>query len=223
MTLNERIAELEAKINELQAALTDLLGTTEQKYKVPTSVVGGLTNRPSHSVDIATGRGADLGGSIIWNNSELVLPPTNAEPAQPTEGFNKHSHSRYAGGALIKDCVEVVEYEWGSIVNKACQQFWQETPRIKKEVNTNKQSVEKIGVLDLIFNADTSKWGCPAYEIDVKKCYLVERDSEGKIALDSKGVEKKSALYNEEATKSAIVWDESAGVWRFYAIYAPGE
>ena len=59
-------------------------------------------------------------------------------------------------------------------------------------------------------------------EIDVKKCYLVEKDENGDIVLDSKGQEKKSPLYNADQTKTSIIWDESGNCWRFYAVYASG-
>ena len=65
-------------------------------------------------------------------------------------------------------------------------------------------------------------WGVAAYEIDVKKCYLVIRDSDGNIELDSNGQEKKSLLYNEDQTKTSVIWDKDGGVWRIFSVYAPG-
>jgi len=138
-SLNERIMELEMQVLELTTKLQDLSANTEQKYKNPTSIVGGLRDRSTiHPVDFSTGKSQEFGGSIIWNDSELVLPPTNTEPATPVKGYNKHSHSRFSGGALIKDCIEIVEYVWDSITNKDCPQFWQSQPKIKTSINTNK-------------------------------------------------------------------------------------
>jgi hypothetical protein len=173
-------------------------------------------------IDAKTGLGAILANHVIWNDKEGLIPPLNEEPPLPTKGYNKHSHSRYSGGALIKDKLEIVEYEWGTITNKDSQQFWVTQPKIKKEVNSKGQSIDKIGLLDLVFNSDTSTWGVATYEIDVKKCYLVERDTNGNIATDSKGQQKRSPLYNSDTTKTNIIWDESGNCWRLFSVYAPG-
>lgn len=58
--------------------------------------------------------------------------------------------------------------------------------------------------------------------IDVKHQCLIEFDSEGKAALDTNGNQKISSLLSADGTKTAVVWDETARVWRFYAVYAPG-
>jgi hypothetical protein len=228
-SLNLRIIQLENEIINLTAKLEDLSKNTEEKYKTPISIVGGGRDRGAiNPIDIKAGMGQILGGSLIWNTSELGNPPINDEPPVPDEntgkGYNKHTHSRFSGGALIKDVIEIVEYDFDStpIANKHSQQFWQEQPKIKKEINSKIEQVDKIGLLDLVFNPDTKTWGCPAYEIDIKKCYLVERDISGVIALDSKGQEKKSPLYNEDQTKTSIIWDESGNCWRFLAVYAEG-
>jgi len=229
MSLNSRITELENKILTLEDKVRDLSQNTEGIYKKPITIVGGGRDRGNiSSVDIKSGMGQILGGSIIWNTSELGNPPANVEPPVPNaitgKGYNKHSHSRFSGGALIKNVIEIVEYDFVTtpITNKHSQQFWVTQPKIKTDINTNKESVDKIGLLDLVFNPDTQTWGCPAYEIDVKKCYLVMRDENGDIALDSKGNQKKSLLYNEDQTKTSVVWDENAQCYRFYAVYAPG-
>jgi hypothetical protein len=223
MTLNEKIIQLENKILTLESKIQDLSQNVEESPRKPYSISGGGKSLSSNrATDIRTGRNAQLSGAVLWNDAEMAFPPLNTEPDIPTEGYNKHSHSRFSGGALIKDVLEIVEYEWGAITNKHCQQFFYPEPKIKKEINSYGESVDKIGLLDLVFNPDTGTWGVAAYEIDVKRCYLVERDENGDIAVDSKGQEKKSLLYNEDATKSSIVWDENAGVFRFYAVYAPG-
>ena len=222
-TLNERIEQLEQKIEALIAKTVDLSTNVEETTKKPYVVAGGnkssTTNMP---IDAKTGLGPMLSNHVIWNDSEGFIPPLNAEPPSPAKGYNKHSHSRYSGGALIKDKIEIVEYEWGSIVNKDSQQFWVNQPAIKKEINTKGESIEKIGLLDLVFNPDTLTWGTSAFEIDINKCYLIERDENGVIKLDSKGQQKKSLLYNTDQTKTSIIWDESGNCWRFYAVYSPG-
>lgn len=224
MRLNDKIKELENKIINLEAKIQDLSKNTEETYKKPISVVGGGKDQSlTRPIDIRSGRGQNLGSPVLWNNTEIDAI-YGVEPAIPIIGYNKHSHSRYSGGALIKDVLEIVEYEWGSITNKHSQGFLKpsQQPQIATEINSNGETIQKIGLLDLIFNADTGTWGVASYEMDVKKCYLVERDENGDIVLDTKGNEKKSSLYNTDQTKTAIVWDENAGVWRFYAVYAPG-
>ena len=227
MSLNTRIEELENKIIALEAKIQDLSQNTEEKIQTPYSIAGGnkssTTNMP---IDAKTGLGAILANHVIWNDSEGFIPPLNEEPAEPKKGYNKHSHSRFSGGALIKDSLEIVEYVWDSvspsISNKDSQQFWKTQPKIAKQENTKKEQVEKIGLLDLVFNADTVTWGVAALEIDIKKCNLVERDENGIIVKDSKNVDKSSPLYNEDQTKTSIIWDETGSCWRLLAVYADG-
>jgi hypothetical protein len=222
--LNDRIKDLENKIVALEAKLLDLSRNTEETYKKPISIVGGGRDQSLiRPIDIRSGRGQSLGNPVLWNNTEIDAV-YGTQPDIPTIGYNKHAHSRYSGGALIKDVIEIVEYEWEIITNKHSQGFLNptQTPQITTEVNSNGETVEKIGLLDLIFNPDTQTWGTPAYEIDIKKCYLVERDENGDIVLDSNGNLKKSPLYNIDQTKTSIIWDENAGCFRFYAAYAPG-
>ena len=224
MNLNTRIIELEEEVRKLRVKVNDLSKNTEEGAKSPISIVGGGRDRGLiRPMDIKAGLGQVHGNATIWNDSETKIPKINQEPSTPTKGYNKHSHSRFSGGALIKDVLEIVEYIWGTITNKHSQQFWSKEPEIATEANSKGQTVQKIGQLDLVFNPDISKWGTAAYEIDIKKCYLIERDVDGNIINDSKGNPKKSLLYNEDQTKTAIVWDENAGCFRFYATYAPGE
>lgn len=224
MTINEKIEKLQNQIIALEQKIRDLSANTEEKITTPTTVSGGI--RPAGSaapVDFTSGKNVALGNSPIWNDSELKIPPVGSEPPEPTKGYNKHSHSRFSGGALIKDVLEIVEYVWGSITNKHSQQFLNLTDNnIATEVNSKGETVKKIGQLDLVFNPDTLTWGCGAYEIDVKKCYLVERDVNGDIAVDSKGQQKKSLLWDSDSTKSSIVWDENGACFRFYCTLAPG-
>jgi hypothetical protein len=230
-TLNERLIQLEQQIEALQEKVIDLSANTEETLKKPYVIAGGNKSSTSNMpIDAKTGLGPLLANHVIWNDSERFIPPLNAEPPNPGKGYNKHSHSRYSGGALIKDKLEIVEYEWGSIVNKDSQQFWVNQPLIKTDKNTKGETVNKIGLLDLFFNPDTLTWGVSSYEIDIKKCYLVERvtvidinnPTIGAIKKDSKLQEMKAPLYNTDQTKSSIIWDESGKCWRFYAVYSPG-
>jgi len=225
-SLNERIYELEKTVELLLSKIADLSKNTEDKYHNPASTVGGIRDRSLiRPTNVKSGFSQIYGGSIPWNAIDAACPRINTEPTIPTKNtptYHLHSHSRYTGGALIKDVLEVVEYEWdGYSTNHYAPQHWRRFPKIKTEVNSKSQTVDKIGLLDLVFNPDTLTWGVSSYEIDVKKCYFVERDEDGNIVLDSKGNQKKSSLWNEDTTKTSIIWDENAEVWRLYCVYAP--
>ena len=222
--LNERITDLENQIKALQSKIADLSKNTEEKLRKPYTIAGGGRDRSQiRPIDISTGMGQFFGGSAVWNNTESEIPPYNAEPDIPEVGYNKHSHSRFSGGALIVDVLEFVEYVWGTITNKHSQQYWNPQPDIAIAKNSNGEMVNKIGKLGLAFDADTLEWMAKTGEIDIKKTYLVEYDEDGNIATDDKGQQKKATLYNADETKTAIKWDEDSQVWRFFAVYAPGE
>lgn len=229
-TLREKIRQLEFQISILNSKIVNLSRNTEDRDRGPYSQVGGLQSRAFQTpVDINTGLGDIYGGFLAWNNSELTTAYGD-QPDTPNVGYNKHSHSRYSGGALDIGTLEFVEYktdEDGNIIdpsgtelNRHSQQFWTDSPKIVTAQNSEGENVQKLGTLALVFNADTKKWGTTAYEIDVKKTYLVIRDEEGNIMTDENGVEMKSTLYNEDQTKSSIIWDKNAQVWRFLAVYA---
>jgi hypothetical protein len=225
MNINEKIIELENQINNLKATIKSLSDNTDNKFKKPISIVGGTIKQSlARPIDTRSGRGLISGGRVIFNNTETQVV-YGQQPPNPTIGYNKHSHSRYSGGALIKDVLEIVELEWGAITNKHSQGFLkpENQPPIASEVNSNGETVEKIGLLDLVFNPDTQTWGVSAYELDVEKCYLVKRDENGDIELDENGNEKKSPLYNTNQTKTSVVWDKNGQCWRFLAVYASGE
>ena len=246
MLLLDRIAQLEQKINELQSKIEDLTKNTEQKYATPITIAGGIKNNSFISpVDISTGFGNTLGNGVIWNSSELGMPPINSEVPVPDEvlgrGYNKHTHSRFSGGALIVQALELVQYtdsDWALIQNPHSQQFWQINPEIKTIVNKSGATVKMIGSLDLVFNPDCGtdsngnpigKWTVATNEIDVSKCNFVIRrttDGDGQkagdIQNDSKGNPMKGLLYDEDQTKTSIIWDEEGLCWRFFAIYSPG-
>lgn len=227
MSVISRIEQLEFQILFLLSKINDISKNTEGKYKQPFSVSGGIRDKSlTRPVDVKTGLGQMFGGSIPWNNIDILFPRIDTEPSLPnqnTKAYNIHSHSRYTGGALIKDVLEIVDLEWGTITNKYSPQHWDVFPEPKIMVNSQGESVPMIGQLDLVFNPDTETWGVSSYEIDVKKCYFVERDENGDVVLDSKGQEKKSPLWNSDSNKSSIVWDENSGTWRLFAVYASGD
>jgi hypothetical protein len=225
MTLNERIQTLESQIVILHDKIEELSINTENKSgKPPYTIVGDTNPSSSYPSDIVTGHGQISGGAVAWNNSELDRPPSNQEiTVIPTVGYNKHSHSRFSGGALIKDVLEIVEYVWESIINKHSQQYWNPRPKIATDINSRGITVEKIGKLDLNFNPDTLTWGSTCYEIQVDECYLVMRDNNGDILKDDNGNDMKSTLYDEDPTLTNLIWDATSKKWRLIAVYASGE
>ena len=227
LTLNQRIKELENNVDVLESAIAKLLGKGEGNAPKPYSINGQVQSRASFSpISPQTGLGDIYGGELIWNNLQLQNFPIGSKPpGEVTEGYNRHSHSRYSGGALDINTLEVVEYDvvWATDTDyhKDCQDYWDHNPPIAKEQKTNGENVDKLGTIDFVFNADRAKWGVASYEIDVKKCYLVLRDSSGNIETDSKGNEMKAPLYNaSDPTKSCVIWDPIAACWRFFAVYA---
>jgi len=218
--LIERIAQLEQQVQDLQIAIYKINIETSEKYISPTSFGGGPNERSTiKPIDIKTGLGRILGSSLVWHTGELQNPPITEEAPNPesingAKGYNKHSHSKFSGGALEKNTLEIQELDF-TTQNKHSQQYWQEEPQLKSDLNLNGEKVDRIGNLDLIFNPDTKKWGSAAYEIDVKKCNFVERDDDGNIIHSA-------PLYNEDQTKTSIVWDEDGGCWRLFCAYASG-
>ena len=82
---------------------------------------------------------------------------------------------------------------------------------LKRDTSTIWNEISK---LDTVYTKENG--------IDVKKCYLIEKDEDGRIVLDTNSNQKISMLYDSDGTKTSIAWDEDAKVWRFYAVYAPG-
>lgn len=223
MTLNERIEQLEQQIKDLTDIINTLVTPTQspQPYTVGGRTIPLAAIRPA---DIRSGLGATSGNAVVWNSLELNTPPANSERPIPGDldavrGYNRHSHSRISGGALEANTLEIVELDFEG-QNPHNAQYWQEEPSRQKTENSHGETVEKLGKLALVFNPDTLKWGVTAYEIDVKNCYFVQRDEDGEIELDENDNEMKSPLWNEDSSKSCIVWDKNAKVWRLYAVYA---
>lgn len=230
--LNNRVKQLEKQVNRLLSKVANLSANTEEKSITPYSISGAVTRGTITPIDAKSGLGASLGNHVIWNNSEIKAP-LNAPPASPKTGYNKHSHSRYSGGALIKDNLEVVEYDWDKVTpqidNRHSQQFWVKQPDIKTEeiiVDGRKIKVDKIGKLELVFNPNGGEeevnipgggtqikpkgtWGVAAYEINVEQCYLVKR---AKVA--SQGVEIGDILKdskNQEMKSPLLVSVDASG------------
>jgi len=260
--LHERIKILENKIIDLQTQIETLSKNTDYKPTPNYSKVGSLSDKYQiNPIDVGLGVGKGIGGNIFWNNAEMLRPKWGTQPAEPIMGFNKHSHSRFSGGALDLNTLEIVEYKNengniidpnGNILNRHCQQFWGDFDLINSIAieqvlapsGGGSKNARKIGKLALVFSpksydnliegtTEQGEWGIKSLEIDVEKCYLIKRDADGNIELDSKGQEKKSPLLyaladvgtiagrNENLNKTCIEWDESARTWRFYATYAP--
>lgn len=218
-TLSNRIIELENWVIRLRTKLEDMGVNTEEKDISPYTI-GSINKHPIRIGDVNT----NSDGSIVWNDSELNVPPKYLKPSIPQKGYNKHFHTRYAGGALDINSLEIVEYaiDWESSPthSKHSQQYWGTSPEIAKVQNSENEIIEKIGTLDLVFDANSAKWGAGAYEIDVRKCYFVMKDENGDIELDEDGNEKRALIYNIDDTKTNIVWDKTAKCFRFYAVYA---
>ena len=233
MTINEELKKLKQQVACLQSKVNDLSQNLEDKTVQPYSKVNARDLSQIKPVDPTVGKGV---GNLPWNDSELKVPPINQQPNAPTKGYNKHTHSRYAGGALDINSLELVEYdtdesgnlldENGNILNKHTQQFWLTRGKIKEVETTdgegNSDFILKIGNLDIEFDTSTRKWMAGSRYIDVEETYLVRRDSEtGEFMLDENEEEMKSPLYNEDPLKSSVAWDSTNKIWRFYAVYAP--
>ena len=237
MRLTERVLQLESQVDYLTEVLSELGYKIQTNKTTPTTKLSGASEKSTNSpMDMGAGR-SDMSSAVIWNDAEGRKPAAWSKPIQPTTGYNKHSHSRYSGGALDINTLELVEYdiellttavsgvdnlyEWdSSTYNKHCQNFWLALPSIKTAQNTAKENVKKIGTLDIEFDADRKKWVTGGNDINVKTTMLVEYDENGAVAIDSRGHKKKAPLWNVDASKTNVVWDANAACWRMFAVYA---
>jgi hypothetical protein len=216
-----QIADLVIKVGTLDDKITDTSTNVEEKDPTPYSKAN-VDKNPLIIADVL----ARTDGYIAWNDSELNMPPIGVSALDiiPTKGYNKHFHNRYAGGALDLNSLEIVEFDidWETDASHSefAQQFWADDPPIAQDQNSANENVDKIGGLDLVFDADAKKWGASAYEIDIAKCYFVQRDpTTGEILLDENGNEMKAKIYNSDDSLTSIIWDKDNQVWRFFAIY----
>jgi len=167
MTLNDKLKQLQAQIISLQSQIKELSSSTDNKYLAPYTKTGEAVDKSRiKSTDISTGLGKILGGNPVWNDSELKQPPYDGETTpDPTKGYNKHGHSRYAGGALDINTLEFVEYtnvagtildQYGNAINKHCQQFWKNQPSITKDEDGNEQISDLSK--SLVWDKENSCW-----------------------------------------------------------------
>ena len=170
-SLNDRILELEQLVKKLQGKLAYVSSRTEQKSPQATSQVGQIQLRQGIMPSTGTGLGrvGMYQAGMIWNDADAKRAPFGTQPADPAKGYNKHSHSRYAGGALDIHTLELVEYETsdseaenpvildynGVPVNKHCQAYWKDLPNI---VKASDGETDKIGMLDIDFDVVSKKW-----------------------------------------------------------------
>jgi len=218
-TLNDKIRQLENQIKSMQAKILDLSNKTEIGRKKTESTVplrdDGRT-APIPSTGTGLGKLPGKSAGIIWNDADAMVVPWGQQPPTPTKGYNKHGHSRYAGGALDINTLELVEYEFDS-QNPHCQSYWKDLPKIAKDGD-----VEKIGLLDITFDKISKKWLAGGI-IDVEKTNIVQKDEDGNILTDNKGQEMKAPINGEDENSKNSVWDENAKCWRFYAVFADEE
>ena len=243
MTLQDRIKTLETLITSLQAQIDELHTDKQSKTPSPTSYAGGSLTRSSiHPIDISSKKQAELGGHVIWNDTEID-GAYGQQPESPTEGYAKHTHSRYSGGALHADVLEIALYDWRGMENQHSQQFIKQPLQLQTESNSRGEAVPMIGLLDLIFDPDTVTWKVAAADIDVERCLIIKRRKEaetdiygnpvagkdiGDIETDENGTPMKAHLYftkedgTQDMEKSSVIWDKDAKCWRFFAVYSPG-
>ena len=218
-TLTEQLEELYARIDALENKVADSSVNVEEKDPTPYSI-GNINKIPMHIADI--GVGSD--GHIIWNDSELRNPPFGKKPENPKKGYNRHFHTRYAGGALDVQNLEIVEYNvnWGTDpdISAHNQQFWGYEPKLKTAQNSKNENVDKIGNVVFVFDADSKKWGASAFEIDIAKCFFVRKNPNGTIMTDENDEPMRSPIFNEDKSLTSIIWDADNQCWRFYAVYA---
>jgi len=148
--INEKINQLEREIIKLKSRINTMESETPKDSNPnPYTIVGGSKDISNNfSVDLKTGLGGTYGNFMPWNNAELEFPPYGLKPpTDPTIGYHRHSHSRYAGGALDINTLEFIEYniDWDESddYSKHCQQFWGTDPPIKKDDN----GIEQIGTI----------------------------------------------------------------------------
>lgn len=241
-TINKRVRELEQEILNLKTILSALTDKIQDKAIKPYTKAGSPKDKSQkRPIDVRSGLGGTFGGNMVWNDAEAKLPPINSLPGDPTKGYSKHFHSRFAGGALDINSLELVEYDYEAGedavgYNPHCQQFWNIIPPIKQQ-----DGVDKIGLIDISFDSASGKWITSSGSIDVKTTKIVEyawykdgvevdadtEDAVREIKRDDNGNDMESIINGEddpgseeEGLRENMVWDKNALCWRFYAVYA---
>jgi len=156
--LTDRISFLERQLKILKYKILDLVKKTEAgrmkpESRIPLMDLSQTTPTPSSGTGLGKLPGRNAG--IIWNDADAQNTPFGQQPSTPTKGYHKHSHSRYAGGALDIDILELVEYDLTGY-NKHCQAYWDVQPSIKKDENNE----EKIGSLkdSMVWDKENKAW-----------------------------------------------------------------
>ena len=157
-TLNDKVRQLENQIKTLQAKVLDLTNKTEAsrakpESKVPLSDLSKTTPMPSSGTGL--GKLPARNAGIIWNDADAQNLGFGTQPSIPTKGYNKHSHSEYAGGALDINTLKLVEYDLSGY-NKHNQSYWKEQPNIEKDEDGN----EKISDLSksMVWDKENKCW-----------------------------------------------------------------
>jgi len=156
--LIDRIRNLEKEIVHLKAKILDLTNKTEARRIKPESKIPLINlsqTLPNPSSGTGLGKLPNRNAGIIWNDAEAQNVPFGQQPSTPTKGYHKHSHSRYAGGALNIDTLEFVEYDLTGY-NKHCQAYWKVEAPIQKDTNGE----EKISSLkdNMVWDSINKIW-----------------------------------------------------------------
>ena len=157
--LSDKIRELEQKINKLESKILDLTNETEASRAKPESIVPQINlskQIPLSSLGTGLGKFPGAQGNIIFNDAETQKISYGTQPPTPTKGFNKHSHSKFSGGALDINTLELVEFDFSLGQNKHCQSYWKDLPKIK----TDNKGTEKIGGIgsNLVWDEESDSW-----------------------------------------------------------------
>ena len=153
--LNDKIKKLELEVDSLITTLTALGAKVESKYIKPITQIGQETDKATiRGVPPITGAGASMGGGLVWNDIDLQIPPCNVKPGLPTKGYNQHTHSEFAGGALDVNSLELIEYDL-SDYNIHCRQSQANPPVLK-----DSKGIDKYSTLEdnFVWDEFSQKW-----------------------------------------------------------------
>lgn len=157
--LVEKVKQLDAEVKALQKVIKALYAKSNSGMVSWSSGTGLRNPSDSHPSDVSTGLSGLYGGMILWNDAELSLPPWGSNPGMPTKGYQKHTHSEFAGGALDITALTLVEYELDGSQSIHSQGFWRTPPPIKTVTKVSDGStVEMLGLLGLVFDAENGNW-----------------------------------------------------------------
>ena len=218
-TIQDQLDALYKIVQELSDKMNDISSNTESKDPAPYTKANAYASIQISDIT------STKDGYLVWNDSELKTPPFGQKPPDPTLGFLRHFHSRYAGGALDINSMEFVQYDinWDTDAthSKHSQQLWKDQPSILQMENAKNEKIDMIGKLDMLFDVENKIWTAVPHLINVEKVFLVQIDPlTGMPKLDVNGNPMKSPLLNSaDPTKSSVIWDTTAKCWRFFAVY----